>query len=92
MGKEIQIDPCPNLQFFTYAYYISFECKNKSYFFDINELSSTADLSSSRHSGPGTDLILLMVSFVHCTLEEPCWFLPFVVAAVKGKKIARLNY
>ena len=69
-----------------------FECKNKSYIFDINELSSTADLSSSRHSGPGTDLILLMVSFVHCTLEEPCWFLPFVVAAVKGKKIARLNY
>ena len=88
----MRLTPVQTCSFSLTLIILVFECKNKSYFFDINELSSTADLSSSRHSGPGTDLILLMVSFVHCTLEEPGWFLPFVVAAVKGKKIARLNY
>lgn len=88
----MRLTPVQTCSFSLTLIILVFECKNKSYFFDINELSSTADLSSSRHSGPGTDLILLMVSFVHCILEEPCWFLPFVVAAVKGKKIARLNY
>lgn len=69
-----------------------FECENKFFFFDINELSFIVDLLLSCYSGFGIDLILLMVLFVYCIFEEFCWFLLFVVVVVKGKKIVRLNY
>lgn len=49
-----------------------FECKNKFYFFDINELSFIVDLLLSCYSGFGIDLILLMVLFVYCIFEEFC--------------------